>query len=269
MCIRDSDIKHRPGTRHGNADGLSRKPPDEDPPDEVRMLRQVRDASPPVGENHLEFSFPNENKDEELHGETSELEHSERTEESADEDQTFQKKRSASASVGESQLQRSSTDDTQVRRRLFATDRSEGLEMNFVPDDPPFVTGEGMRRKLHDSTKDEESLPHDAGDEDPEPVMDRDGAFVSQESPLVSMKHGFSPLISPQTPYLAVKEEPLISPQTFYAAVKEEEIDRRVMMMTTKESDENEDGMIMAQRKDLELGPIVNLRLLWDECPTR
>ena len=82
--------------------------------------------------------------------------------------------------------------------------------------------------------------------------MDRDGAFVSQEASAVSMKHSFSPLISPQT---------------FYA-VAEGEIDRRVMVMKTRESDENEDNMVMAQRRDLELGSVVNLRLLWDECPT-
>ena len=84
-----------------------------------------------------------------------------------------------------------------------------------------------MRRSFHDVTlRDEESLPYnDAGDEEPEPLMDRDGTFVSQEQHVVSMKQGFSPLISPQT---------------LYAAVKEEEIDRRVMDMKTKESDENE-----------------------------
>ena len=47
-----------------------------------------------------------------------------------------------------------------------------------------------------------------------------------------------------------------------------EVVERKVRAMTMKESDKSGDDMMMQQRKDVELGPIVNLRLLSDERPS-
>ena len=47
-----------------------------------------------------------------------------------------------------------------------------------------------------------------------------------------------------------------------------EVIEQKIRAMSSKEADAQNDSMMIKQRRDVELGAVVNLRLLWEERPS-
>jgi len=52
----DYEVVHRPGIKHGNADGLSRRPPEDEDFNEVRVLRKKQTSTPVLAGESLHLA---------------------------------------------------------------------------------------------------------------------------------------------------------------------------------------------------------------------